>query len=215
MNLTKNFTNRIILGDSLRVLPQLPDESVDLVLTDPPYVVNYRSRDGRKIAGDTDTAWIAPAFRESFRALKPNRFCISFYGWNVADAFLTAWRKAGFKPVGHIVLVKRYASGSRYLRYQHEQAYLLAKGQPVPRWFPLKDVLQWEYTGNRLHPTQKPVSALRPLIGAFSRRGDVVLDPFAGSGSTLVTAADMQRRYIGVEIDRGYWQNARQRLARG
>lgn len=209
------FINRMIYGDSLEVLPRLPSESCDLALTDPPYVVNYRSRDGRQIAGDTTTDWIAPAFREIYRVLKPNRFCISFYGWNVADVFLTAWKAAGFQPVGHIVLVKRYASGSRFLRYQHEQAYLLAKGQPTPRRFPLKDVLQWEYTGNRFHPTQKPVSALRPLIGAFSKRGDVVLDPFAGSGSTLVAAAELQRRYIGIEVSKQYWQTAMRRLGQG
>jgi site-specific DNA-methyltransferase (adenine-specific) len=213
MTLTKNFTNRIILGDSLCVLPQLPDGSIDLVLTDPPYVVNYRSRDGRQIAGDKTTDWIQPAFQQIFRVLKPNRFCISFYGWNVVDVFMAAWRAAGFRPVGHIVMIKRYASGSGYLRYQHEQAYLLAKGQPAPRRFPLKDVLRWEYTGNYLHPTQKPVSALRPLIGAFSRPGELVLDPFAGSGSTLEAADQMHRGYIGIEIDKGYWQKAQQRLA--
>ena len=211
--LDNEFLNQIIQGDSLQVLPKLPSESVDLVLTDPPYVVNYRSRDGRQIAGDTTSEWIEPAFREVFRALKPDRFCISFYGWNVADTFLAAWRKAGFEPVGHIVMTKDYASGKRYLRYQHEQAYLLAKGRPEPRRFPLKDVLRWEYTGNRLHPTQKPVSVLRPLIGAFSKRGDVVLDPFAGSGSTLEAAANMRRHYVGIEISQDYWQAATERLA--
>jgi site-specific DNA-methyltransferase (adenine-specific) len=204
--------NTIIHGDSLVVLPHLPAASVDLVLTDPPYVVNYRSRDGRSIAGDSESTWIAQAFRQLFRILRPNCFCISFYGWNLADVFMSAWRKAGFKPVGHIVWVKRYASGQRFLRYQHESAYLLAKGRPRPRHFPLKDVLRWEYTGNVLHPTQKPVSALRPLIGAFSRQGDLVLDPFAGSGSTLVAAAELRRRYLGIEIERRYWQVARRQL---
>lgn len=211
--LNNEFINQVVFGNSLEVLPKLPDESVDLALTDPPYVVNYRSRDGRSIIGDQATDWIAPAFREVYRVLKPNRFCISFYGWNVADKFFSAWRSAGFQPVGHIVFIKRYASGSRFMRYQHEQAYLLAKGNPAPRRFPLKDVLRWEYTGNRLHPTQKPVSALRPLIGAFSKRGDIVLDPFAGSGSTLEAAARLQRKYIGIEIDRRYWRKASQRLS--
>ena len=144
------------------------------MLTDPSYVVNYRARDGRSSAGDTTSEWIAPAFKEIFRVLKPDRFCVSFYGWNVADVFMTAWRKAGFQPVGHIVWVKPYVSNQRFLRYQHEQAYLLAKGQPQTPSFPLKDVLRWDYTGNKLHPTQKPVSALRLLIGAFSKRGDMV-----------------------------------------
>jgi adenine-specific DNA-methyltransferase len=215
MNLTERFTNQLINGNCTKELKKFPDSSIDLVLTDPPYVVNYRSRDGRQIAGDKSTDWIAPAFKELYRVLKPNRFCISFYGWNVADTFMAAWRAAGFQPVGHIVWTKRYASGARYLRYQHEQAYLLAKGNPGPRRFPLKDVLKWEYTGNELHPTQKPVSALRPLIGTFSKQGDIVLDPFCGSGTTLVAATEMRRRGVGIEIDEGYWRTAIRRLVRG
>jgi adenine-specific DNA-methyltransferase len=210
--LKNEFLNQVIQGDCLQVLPQLPAGSCDLVLTDPPYVVNYHSRDGRQIAGDTTSEWIAPAFREIYRVLRPNSFCISFYGWNVADAFLTAWRAAGFRPVGHIVFIKDYESRVGYMRAQHEQAYLLAKGRPQARRFPLKDVLRWDYTGNKLHPTQKPVSALRPLIGAFSKRGDVVLDPFAGSGSTLVAAAELQRHYLGIELDAAYCRAAQQRL---
>ena len=206
------LTNTIIRGDSLAILPRLPRECADLVLTDPPYVVGYRDRNGRTIAGDTTTAWIAPAFREIYRTLKDNRFCISFYGWNHVDDFFAGWRRAGFKPAGHIVLIKQYASGSGFLRYQHEQAYLLTKGRPARRPFPLRDVLRWDYTGNRLHPTQKPVSALKPIIGAFSRKGDLVLDPFAGSGSTLAAAKEMGRRYLGIEVNAGYWSAAQQRL---
>jgi hypothetical protein len=54
-------------------------------------------------------------------------FCISFYGWNKADLFIDAWRSAGFRIVGHVVFRKRYPSSTRFLRYQHEQAYVLSK----------------------------------------------------------------------------------------
>jgi site-specific DNA-methyltransferase (adenine-specific) len=57
---------------------------------------------------------------------------VSFYGWNKADLFISAWRAAGFRVVGHIVFLKRYTSSARFLRYQHEQAYLLAKGDVIP-----------------------------------------------------------------------------------
>lgn len=91
--------------------------------------------------------------------------------------------------MGHLSYPKRYASSRRMLAYQHEGAYLLAKGRlPVPA-DPIGDVIPWEYTGNRLRPTQKPVSILRPLVRSFCPAGDLVLDPFAGSGSTLVAAA--------------------------
>lgn len=69
-----------------------------------------------------------------------------------------------------------------------------------------------QYTGNRLHPTQKPVGVLRPLIEAFSQPGDVVLDPFCGSGSTLAAAHELKRRYVGIELDAGHHHTATVRL---
>jgi site-specific DNA-methyltransferase (adenine-specific) len=122
------FINRVINADCLAALPQLPDGSVDFVLTDPPYLVGFHDRHGRSIAGDVDGQWLKPAFAEVFRVLKRGRFCVSFYGWQKADEFLAAWRAAGFQPVGHLVWVKSYASKRGLLASQHEQAYLLAKG---------------------------------------------------------------------------------------
>jgi hypothetical protein len=83
----------------------------------------------------------------------------------------------------HIVFRKRYASKSGFLRAEHEAAYLLAKGEVERPALPISDVLEWRYTGNRLHPTRKPVEVLTPLIEAFSRPGAVVLDPTHGDVS--------------------------------
>jgi adenine-specific DNA-methyltransferase len=71
----------------------------------------------------------------------------------------------------------------------------------------------WEYSGNRLHPTQKPVASLKPLIAAFTKPGAVVLDPFAGSGSTLVAARELGRQFIGIDMDAAHHRTARARLA--
>lgn len=92
------------------------------------------------------------------------------------------------------------ASKSAFVGYQHESAYILAKGRPALPAQPLADVQSWHYTGNRHHPTEKPVSSLRPLIESFTQPGSIVLDPFAGSGSTCVAAALSGRRYIGIEL---------------
>jgi adenine-specific DNA-methyltransferase len=209
---TQDFGNRIINGDCLNVLPQLPEGSVDFVLTDPPYLVDYHSRDGRSIVGDDNGRWLKPAFAQIFRVLKSGGYCVSFYGWNKADQFFAAWNAAGFMPAGHLVWIKSYASSRGVLAYQHEQAYLLAKGRGQRPKFPLPDVLRWQYTGNTLHPTQKPVRSLKPLIEAFTEHGDLVLDPFCGSGSTLLAAKILGRRYIGVEVDKEYASAAQARL---
>ena len=84
----------------------MPAESVDFILTDPPYLARYVSRDGRRVENDDDDAWLCPAFAAAARVLKPGRFCVSFYGWHRVDAFMAAWRAAGLRPVGHFVFVK-------------------------------------------------------------------------------------------------------------
>ena len=84
---------KIINGDCQKVLSRLRDSCIDLVVTDPPYLVNYRSRDGRTIRNDQSSSWLQPAFTEIARVLKPNRFCVSFYGWNQAEKFLIAWKR--------------------------------------------------------------------------------------------------------------------------
>jgi len=205
--------NTIINGDCLNVLPSLPARSIDFVLTDPPYITRYKSRDGRTVPNDDNDAWLKPSFAEIYRLLRKDTFCVSFYGWPQADKFLQAFRAAGFRPVGHFIFPKTYTSSSRYVRYQHECAYLLAKGYPNQPKNAISDVINWKYTGNRLHPTQKPLCVLSPLIEAFSQPNATVLDPFSGSGSSLLAAKLLGRNYLGVELDPAYHAVASERLA--
>ncbi len=211
---TQSPIDTVLSGDCIEVMRGLGRESVDFILTDPPYLVDYRSRDGRTIRNDADDRWLKPAFSEAHRVLRRDCLCVSFYGWPHADKFMAAWRAAGFRIVGHLVFRKAYASSVRLLRYQHELAYLLAKGSPKQPACPIPDVIDFRYTGNRLHPTEKPVSALMPLIGAFSQEGSLVLDPFCGSGSTLVAARQLRRHFLGIELDSQYHAIASQRLQR-
>ena len=205
--------NTIIRGDCLDILPQLPARSVNFVLTDPPYITRYKSRDGRTIRNDDNDAWLKPAFAEMFRVLEPNAFAVSFYGWPQTHRFMEAFREAGFRVVGHLVFPKHYTSGQGRVRYQHECAYLLAKGDPARTNAPIGDVIPWgTYTGNKLHPTQKPLAILKPLIEAFSRPGGLVLDPFAGSGSSLLAAKMLERNYLGIELDEKYHRTASTRM---
>ena len=209
------MNNSVIQGDCTAVLKTLPGGSVDFVLTDPPYLVRYTDRSGRTVRNDSgsNSASVLGAFAELYRVMKPNSLCVSFYGWNRVDAFFEAWKSAGFTPVAHIVFSKQYASARRFVAYSHEAAYLLAKGRPNMPANPISDVLPWRYSGNRFHPTEKSVETLKPLIEAFTKPSDVVLDPFAGSGSSLVTAALSGRRYIGIELEAKYCQLAQRRLA--
>jgi site-specific DNA-methyltransferase (adenine-specific) len=158
------FVNRIIPGDCVEVMRQMPAGSVDFICTDPPYLVGYTSRDGRSIANDKTDEWLMPSVQQMYRVLKYNSFFVCFYGWNRVDTFFAAWKAAGFHPVGHLVWVKPYHSNAGFVRYSHEGAYLLTKGVPDTPPMLIRDVLEWHYSGNGLHPTQKPVMAMLPLI---------------------------------------------------
>lgn len=213
MNSLNQTIGSIMHGDCIELMKKLPTGGIDFILTDPPYITRYQDRQGRSVANDDNARWLQPAFTEMYRVLKEDAFCVSFYGWHKADLFIAAWRQAGFRIVGHIVFRKRYPSSTRFLEYRHEQAYLLAKGNPAPPDRAPPDVIDWTYTGNRLHPTQKPVGILKPLIEAFSVPGEFVLDPFCGSGSTLVAARETNRHALGFELDSAHCRTAQCRLA--
>ena len=209
------YLDRATHGDCLAVLPKIPAGSVDLVVTDPPYLVRYRPRSGQTVHNDTlhdGAEWLEPAFAQIARVLKPDSFCFSFYGWPEVDRFMSVWKRCGLRPVSHLVCVKRYVSRKGYTASRHEVAYLLAKGRPRIPDHPPSDVLPWNYTGNQRHATEKPVSALFPIIEAYSPRGGIVLDPFAGAGSTGIAARITGRRFILIEKEWHHHQRTAERL---
>ncbi len=169
---------------------------------------------GRTIAGDKTDEWLQPACNEMYRVLKkrcadgqllrlePRR---SLYG-RTGKMRDSVW-------LGTLVFTKNYTSKAAYVGYRHECAYVLAKGRPALPQKPLPDVLGWKYSGNRHHPTEKPVTSLQPLIESFTHPNAIVLDPFAGSGSTCVAALQSGRRYIGIELLEQYHRAGQQRLA--
>lgn len=156
----------------------------------------------------------------------PTRLDIEVNGFNggvlngVPSAYHWYTERYGVKwPCGydlnissHLVFTKNYTSKAAYVGYRHECAYILAKGRPALPQKPLPDVLGWKYSGNRHHPTEKPVTSLQPLIESFTHPNAIVLDPFAGSGSTCVAALQSGRRYIGIELLEQYHRAGQQRL---
>lgn len=89
---------------------------------------------------------------------------------------------------------------------------MLAKGNPAKPKHPLPSVMDWTYSGNRNHPTEKAVEVIAPLIRCFSKPGDLICDPFSGSGSTAAAAALNGRNYLGVEIDPAHFAKSVARL---
>ena len=205
--------SRFIQGNCVHIMSGFPDNAVDFILTDPPYRLGFRVRQGRTKPRAKNDLWLQTASHEIYSGVKKYALMVSFYGWNRVDRFMAAWKQAGFSVVGHLVFPKTYTSKAAYVGYRHECAYILAKGRPSLPQNPLNDVIAWKYSGNRHHPTEKPVTSLQPLIESFTHPGAIVLDPFAGSGSTCVAALQAGRRYIGIELLEQYHRAGQQRLA--
>ncbi|HGG2577182.1 TPA: DUF2726 domain-containing protein [Escherichia coli] len=140
--------SRFILGDCVRVMATFPGNAVDFILTDPPYLVGFRDRSGRTIAGDKTDEWLQPACNEMYRVLKKDALMVSFYGWNRVDRFMAAWKNAGFSVVGHLVFTKNYTSKAAYLCPQVRVADIVQlNGNIRPRsrqwWQLFRMVSQW------------------------------------------------------------------------
>ena len=203
-------------GDCQEVLHELDPESFDMVLTDPPYLVSYAGRwgsDWRIIQGDSDPNWVEPVYAELWRVLKQDALCITFYGWPHADTFLTAWKRIGFRPVSLLALIKNKWGLGQFTRAQYEPAYLLAKGHPEKPPRAISDVLDWTESSPLLHPNQKPLGAVSKLISTYTQQDALILDPFCGSGTTLVAARREGRRAVGIEIEERFCEVAAMRLS--
>jgi site-specific DNA-methyltransferase (adenine-specific) len=111
------------------------------------------------------------------------------------------------------VLVKGRIGLGYYTRAQHEQAYLLAKGKPRKPELAISDVLDWEQTPPLSHPNQKPLPAVTKLLGTYSDRNSLILDPFVGSGTTLLAAQRLGVNAIGIEVNERFCEVAATRLS--
>jgi DNA modification methylase len=202
-------------GNCREVLHGIGTESVDMALTDPPYLVSYKGRWGSRqgtIKGDADSSWLAPVFVELWRILVADALCFTFYGWPHADTFMTVWKLVGFRPISQIVCVKNVWGLGYFTRSQHETAYLLAKGKPAKPQTAISDVVEWRRVRHAVHPNQKPLATISKIVEAYTRPGECILDPFAGSGTTLLAARTSGRRAIGIELEERYCEIAAQRL---
>lgn len=196
--------NKVICGDCLEIMKQIPDKSIDLILTDPPYGMNFQSNRGinkrEKIVGDNK--YPAEILDELFRIAKKAVYV--FCRWDNLYELPN--------PKSVLVWIKdRWTMGD--LKHEHGRQWEAICFYPQEEHEFIKripDVIKCDRTENVLHPTQKPVGLLRTILEA--NKGDLVLDCFAGSGSTLVACKELGRRFIGIEINPEYCKIAEQRL---
>jgi site-specific DNA-methyltransferase (adenine-specific) len=216
----------IYLGDCRDVLPVLP-EPADLLLTDPPYGMDYESGRRRgeglgKIAGDDGSLDVPAALTLACRKLKRGRHAYVFGGFDLSETPLTAaveliWHKEGKLGMGDlkqpwglthepVTFAVYEPSAANRERGYGRLAARLRKGSVLSAPRPVNG------SSKATNPAEKPVSILREMIESSSCLGELVLDPFMGSGSTLEAARLEGRRAIGIEEDERECERAALRL---
>jgi site-specific DNA-methyltransferase (adenine-specific) len=227
MNFNDDFVDRFVCGDCFELLPQLPAESVDLVLTDPPYGIDYQSnrRVKReklpKFDNDIDLSWVEGWVEQVHRVLKNDRHFYCFTRFDTYPVFYSAISRL-FKVKNCLIWVKNnHGSGDLDGAYapQTEMIIFGVKGRRLLNGSRESDVLDCANvpSAHRHHSTQKPVELLRVLIEKSTEPGELVLDPFAGVGSTGLACLDMHRakgdqqtrRYTLIELNPDFVQKGR------
>ena len=208
-------------GDCREVLPTLT-EKVDLVLTDPPYGVQYvtawRSRTDPlrvPVANDESLCTFADAWEPILTALNEDRHWYVFASprripemVNITGQpnSIIAWDKGNRGTVGDLTC----GFGEAW-----EAVFYGSKGRRKLNGSRPRTVVRhdWSSTLDPCHPTCKPVDLLRRFVEWSTSAGELILDPFMGSGTTLRAAKDLGRRAIGIEIEERYCEVAAKRLA--
>ena len=225
------MVHRVICGDSTdpdRWNDLLQNTEVDAVVTDPPYGVDYGGTvEFRRTMGKsqraTDNSYVANDGTQEAIALWPlvfphvrsamKRKGSAYYCWAPGGAQQTdmglALRESGLEPHGTVIWVKSSFSFSRAEhKYQHEPCFYGWRTDGTHKWCgPNNETSVWEYDRPHKspeHPTMKPVDLIRRCVVNISASGDIVLDPFLGSGTTLIACELEQRTCYGIELSPAY-----------
>ena len=243
----KDENRWLMLGDCLERMKEIPDGSVDMILTDPPF-------------GTTKCKWdsiipLEPMWEQLNRVIKPNGAIVLFCAEPFTSKLIMSgvdkfkykliWRKnriqhfaqAPYRFLTETEDIAVFSSGgtaknAKTLMKYYPQGLVpinkVVKGKGhsdhrpsnkvqddyVQEWtnYP-KNILEFgSVQGKTLHPTQKPTDLLEYLIKTYTLEGDTVLDFAAGSGSTGVACVNTNRKFIGIELDKGYFEIAKQRI---
>ena len=211
-----NETIKVMQGDCLDLLAGLPGQSVDLILTDPPYHVGMTHNSQK--ATFSDLAMLKPFFDQVLaqcrRVLKDDGAMYCFTDWRTAPFLQPLFDR----HIGAKNLLVWDKSGRPSPNYSHGHEPIFFCGSHRRRIYKSNIIKSpsfcsgAQYQEQKVHPTQKPAALLAGLIEDGSDTGDTVLDCFMGGGSTGVACIRTGRHFIGMELDEDYFQTASKRL---
>lgn len=211
-------------GNCLELMKDIPDGSVDLIVTDPPYRgisggrANKKNQPSGVLAKNDGKLFkhneIKPEtwFPELYRVLKPRGHCYIMTNTLNLRTYLNLAHECGFLLHNLLVWQKNNATPNRWYMKNAEYVLFLRKGSQKPiNNMGSKTVHSFINVKNKKHPTEKPISLMEFYIENSSRQGEVVFDPFR-SGSTGVACVNTNRKFIGFELDEDFFNIANQRI---
>lgn len=234
--MNENWIKCVLCGDSRDILKRIPDNSIDFILTDPPYNIGKHSTGniplpGRSAMNNDVAQWDWIDFNpeewadEFVRILKPtgNLFIFTSYNqlgrwYNCLDhKFDTSnfmiWHKTNPAP-------KIFKAGFLnscemiFTCWNKKHTWNFISQKEMHNFIESPICMRPERLSNPKHPAQKPIAILKKMIEIASNEGDIIFDPFMGVGSTGVAALSLGRKFIGVEKEQNYFDAAKQRIER-
>lgn len=201
------------------LLPAVPNRSIDLLLTDPPFGMNFQSNIRKvklkKIENDTNLDWLPDWCKEIERVMKIDSHGYVFCSHHHIDVFKRELSK--YFNVKNILIWEKNNAGQGDLlgdyAPKYEMILYLSNGVKKLNGFRDDNILKSKKTGNKLHPTQKPGYLIEYLIDKSSDPGQLVLDTFAGSFVTAKSCIAMNRNYLCCEMDKEYCDRAKKEVS--
>ena len=216
---------KLLQGDWLEVVKNIPDGSIDLVVMDPPYKTTSRGSSGGtggilkeeinkrgKVFKHNDiefNEWLP----ELYRVLKDTGHAyIMSNNKNLKDMLMEI-ENVGFNIYKTLIWAKNSPITNMYYMDSHEYIIFCRKGKAKRiNNCGTKSVLNVDNPRNKVHPTEKPVELMEVLVNNSSQEGELVFDPFMGSGTTGVACLNTNRKFIGIELDKDYFEIAKNRI---
>lgn len=223
--------HKLIHGDCLESLKKMPNESIDLIVTDPPYPTTARGSAGNSggmlqkdinkkgkvfTHNNIDCSEYAPEF---YRVLKDGSHCYVMTNHINLINMLNTFTANGFHFIKSLIWDKGNKIMGQFYMSQFEYILFFRKGRGVKiNNCGTSDIIsvpnkkQKGEDGKNLHDTEKPVGLMDVLIENSSKEGSLVLDPFMGIGAAGVSAVSLNRNFIGIELDDEYFEIAKNRI---
>ena len=231
----KILLNSVINGDCFKEIKKIKDNSIDLIATDPPYQINYNDiKWDKKNSIDWDV--LSQEFK---RVIKKDGNIIIFQGWsevlntiNVLNKYfkLRNWiiydRIKGRGTKKNLISTREdilwYTNSEKYTYNKISSTILKKTGGSIGNkngnkyramsnvWTDISPIVPWSKEREE-HPTQKPLALIKRIINIFSNKGDTVLDPFCGCGTTCVASQSLDRQWIGIEKEEKYYKIIKER----